>query len=332
MSTLACAIVLAVCGADPADATPSAPATRAGIEKAIQYLEREGTAWQENKKCASCHHVPGMCWAVNEARRVGIKVNETAYQAARNWMLQADNAAKVLPNPPASPDEPVELSYVATYATLGVIFDETADPNTLQQLSPLLQHVVATQKPSGEWTPRGSKRPPADESAEVATRLTRIALSLAAGRELKVDEAITARADQWLSTQPAPASQQVLALTLLQEALGTRDLAKMEALTQSLLALQKPDGGWSQTPDLDSDAYATGQALYALCIARSPNEETAIQNATGFLLKTQSADGNWITKSRPKPGETTGASDPRPIEYLGTTWATIGLARTLDRP
>ena len=35
----------------------------------------------------------------------------------------------------------------------------------------------------------------------------------------------------------------------------------------SLVALQLPEGGWSQMPTMGADAYATGQALFALQVA-----------------------------------------------------------------
>ena len=41
------------------------------------------------------------------------------------------------------------------------------------------------------------------------------------------------------------------------------------------MELQRPDGGWSQFPGVDSDAYATGQAVYALNVARVPQEDPA---------------------------------------------------------
>ena len=37
-----------------------------------------------------------------------------------------------------------------------------------------------------------------------------------------------------------------------------------EGRTRELMAAQRPDGGWAQTPYLASDAYATGQVLYTL--------------------------------------------------------------------
>ncbi len=34
--------------------------------------------------------------------------------------------------------------------------------------------------------------------------------------------------------------------------------------SRELKSLQRPDGGWGQTPFLPSDAYATGQVVYTL--------------------------------------------------------------------
>ena len=42
----------------------------------------------------------------------------------------------------------------------------------------------------------------------------------------------------------------------------------MQTTIDELLALQRADGGWSQTvPELKSDAFATGQTLYVLSLA-----------------------------------------------------------------
>ena len=59
------------------------------------------------------------------------------------------------------------------------------------------------------------------------------------------------------------ASGDPAALALLQ-AMADGDV---QAAGRDLTALQRPDGGWGQTPEYAPDAYSTGQAVYALRLA-----------------------------------------------------------------
>ena len=52
---------------------------------------------------------------------------------------------------------------------------------------------------------------------------------------------------------------------------------------RELLALQRPDGGWAQTPSFQSDAYATGQVLYTLRQLDMPTAGAALQRGTAYL-------------------------------------------------
>src|SRR4249920_2066188 len=70
-------------------------------------------------------------------------------------------------------------------------------------------------------------------------------------------------------------------------------------LAKELVREQGPDGGWSQHAFLSSDAYATGQTLYALHQAGAVNpSDRAFQRGVNYLLNTQLADGSWHVKSR----------------------------------
>jgi len=72
-----------------------------------------------------------------------------------------------------------------------------------------------------------------------------------------------------------------------------------EARTKELIALQRSDGGWAQTPYLASDAYATGQVLYTLHeTGFSSADDPAFRRGVEFLLRTQKEDGSWYVKSR----------------------------------
>ncbi len=106
---------------------------------------------------------------------------------------------------------------------------------------------------------------------------------------------------------------------------------EIEAAAQELLKTQRPDGGWSQTDKLDSDAYATGSTLVALHRAGSLSvENDAYQRGVQFLLKTQKPDGSWHIRSRSKPFQLYFESGfphgkDQFISIAGSSWATIAL-------
>ena len=103
----------------------------------------------------------------------------------------------------------------------------------------------------------------------------------------------------------------------------------------ALLALQRADGGWGQLPAMGPDAYATGQALYALRAAGVPATATAYHTGVNYLLRTQLQDGTWFVRTRSFPvqpyfetGFPHGASQF--ISTAATGWATIALAYTIE--
>ena len=103
----------------------------------------------------------------------------------------------------------------------------------------------------------------------------------------------------------------------------------------ALIGLQRRDGGWGQMPTLDADAYATGQALYALHAAGMAPRATTYQKGADYLLRTQLDDGTWFVRTRAfgiQPYFETGFPHGRSqfISTTATAWAAIALAYTLD--
>ena len=100
-----------------------------------------------------------------------------------------------------------------------------------------------------------------------------------------------------------------------------------------MLALQRADGGWSQTvPEPKSDAFATGQTLYVLSLAGYTAERPEIKRGIDFLVATQLPDGSWPMISRSTPDGSPGSSKLlTPINCAASSWATLGLARLVPK-
>ena len=70
-----------------------------------------------------------------------------------------------------------------------------------------------------------------------------------------------------------------------------------EDRVKQLIALQRPNGGWGQTGNLASDAYATGELLYALNETGMAAIQTVYRRGVDFLLRTQKEIGFWLPGS-----------------------------------
>src|SRR5204863_10178270 len=103
-----------------------------------------------------------------------------------------------------------------------------------------------------------------------------------------------------------------------------------------LVATQRADGGWNQLAAMDSDAYATGEALYALNIGgKAPSTDAVYRKGVAYLLNTQAADGSWHVNSRSiwlQPYFESGFpyGTDQWISAAGTGWAAIALSLTVD--
>jgi hypothetical protein len=123
-------------------------------------------------------------------------------------------------------------------------------------------------------------------------------------------------------------------LGLLWAGASAPDVARERA---ALLSLQRADGGWGQLPMLGSDAYATGQALYALHAAGVKPTALGYREGVAYLLRTQLQDGTWFVRTRTFPVQRffdTGFPHEASqfISTAATGWATIALAYTLSLP
>ena len=83
----------------------------------------------------------------------------------------------------------------------------------------------------------------------------------------EAERAALSKAIAWFDAVPSCDLHQEKVMRLLVGCLG-RPRESLQNLIDELLALQRADGGWSQTvSELRSDAFATGETLYVLSLA-----------------------------------------------------------------
>lgn len=327
------AIVVHALAAGPASNTPlDVPASPVRVRQAVQgalgYLEQEGATWINEKKCAACHHAPQMIWAMNEARNNGYAANGEMLATTTVWSHEPDNRAKLF----GDPGKYTGVNMGAVYLALATESAAALDPPVQEGLTRLVNHIVEKQAADGSWTgPEG--RPPLFDDQESVTLLATLALPAPSSEAAGAPTAASReRSLKWLSGRPAGETNQVRALRLACAVKAARPEAEIKAAIDLLLARQNPDGGWSQTAAMPSDAFGTGQALYALRRAGVTQDHPAVQRGAAFLLATQSPDGAWPMASRPaKPGGA-GAGNLKPIGFTGTSWGVIGLVNAVPNP
>ncbi len=298
---------------------------RRSVEKAVALLQKSGPQFVKVSGCVSCHHqsLPQMAYAA--ARERGLQVDATISDQQIKAVLamfkpireQMEKGTINLPNPGIS----------VSYSLLGLAAEGYAPDDTT---SAMALAISRTQLSDGSFSALPA-RPPLEASAFTSTALSVRALELF-GRDCG-DQ--IAKAREWLK-QTRPGTQEDRTMRLLGLVWSKSDVKDMEQATAELLAQQRPDGGWAQLTGLESDAYATGQALVALHEAGTLGEaDKAFQHGLTYLLRTQLADGSWMVRTRSSPVQTlkdSGFPHGRDqwISAAGTSWATMAL--TLSQP
>jgi ankyrin repeat protein len=296
-------------------------------EKGISLLQKASATFFEQSACVSCHAQNISMIAAATARRKGIRFNEAAQaDMARTLRLQfaafADGMLERI-DPPAVD--------VLTYGLYALSADDTPPNRTTDAI---VHNLAAQQQADGSWGrgALGIRRPPVSDSGFSPTAMAIRALKQYAppGRKAEMEQRIT-RASKWLlSAEPRTTEDSVM--QLLGAKWADAPATTIAKLTQNVLSLQREDGGWAQTPYLQSDAYATGTALYALNEASGLTDaHVAYQRGTQFLISTQASDGSWYVASRaPKFQPYFEGGFPHGhdqwISEMATGWASIALA------
>jgi hypothetical protein len=298
----------------------------AAIDRGLGFLVNDALAWKSKHNCASCHHAALVVWALREAKQQGRAVNEPVLAELTKWVAESGDGKFGLARPASAPQA---ASPKAVWFALALGADARPDAVAQAGRKRLLKTVKSEQTGKGSWSTWPETRPPIFGSSDES--LTALALLAVLPEATAGDDSAKAVRDKgvkWLAETKTDDDPQSIALRLVLWTRLGRPAQEWQPLARRIQERQNTDGGWSQTKGMTSDAWATGQALYALAHTGIKPDDPVITRAHAFLIKTQRDDGSWPMTSRPtKPGGE-GSRSLTPITGAGSAWAVLGLLRS----
>ncbi len=298
--------------------------TRLATAHSLALLQNSVSHWTREVDCFSCHHQGLGGLTLSLTQELGFKSDPESV---------AEEIKQVHSTERARFDALLVNDGVGVFGRSTVLLGLGVRQQPKDSVTDAIaSFLAARQSASGAWY-SNEHRPPFEDSHVTASALTIRALTLYApeGRQAEFDRRIQ-RGQKWLQdAQPKDTEERSMRLLGLAWC-GEQPGALVED-SKALIAEQREDGGWAQLPSMESDAYATGQALTVLHQAggMSP-KHPAYQRGLRYLLATQLDNGSWFVKTRRRIQGNRPKNSGYPhgkhqfVSFMGGCWATMALA------
>jgi ankyrin repeat protein len=305
-----------------------AASAEAAVKKVLPLLEMGGEPGFRARGCVSCHSNSLPQMAVGLARKKGFAVNDDQVKKEVGFAVATD-MPYLEPNRLGSSigGGSNTIGYTLMgMAAAGAPADALTDAH--------IHYLSINQALNGPFRST-SYRPPSEYGAFTTTAVALRAIKLypLPGRAEEFEERVS-RAKRWLlSAKAFSMEERSMQLNALADAGASP--SERAPFVKALKSDQNQDGSWSQLPGVRSDAYATGQALYALHVSGNvPITDPVYQKGVEWLLRNQLADGSWFAPTRAVPVQPhTFESFPNGwhqfISEAASSWAAMALLFTL---
>jgi len=314
-------------GVPPYVPPPQAPRQRTAAEavmRSLALLQSSNPVFFQKSGCVSCHHQMLSGILIGTARERGLPVDEKLAQE------QFKAAVGVF--------RPVQELTLQRVVQGGVpmtnslfLVSLAAQNYPADVLTDALVHDIAgMQRADGSWFGAGTQRPVMEYSpfSETAYAIRALRFYGSPGRKAEIDRRVERARDWLLTAVPQHTEERVM------QALGLywAGAKPSRQIADALIEKQRSDGGWAQRAGFPTDAYATGEVLYALSRACGiPITHAAFRRGTAFLLSTQYENGAWYVRSRSvkfQPYFDSGFpfEHDQWISAAGTAWAALSLS------
>jgi ankyrin repeat protein len=324
----------ALAGPPPTPAASEQPRSpRDAVEKAIALLQPIGpNFFKQSGGCISCHNntLPGMAMR----RAMEHKFPVDAATAAHHEKAALSTYRPMQENLAVGASSIAGLVGNISYE-LAALAEERYPRNFVTDAAALA--LLRLQRSDGSWTIADVRPPLSGSDIHITALVVRaVQAYIPSGMKVARDAAI-AKARNFLLEAPTRTTQDEAFAVLGLRWAGAPEAAIAKRRNR-LLAMQRESGGWAHLPTLGPDAYATGQALYALeAGAGVKPSHAAYRRGVDYLLRTQLPDGSWFVQSRGlafQPYQETGFPHGRSqfLSAAATSWAVMAIAPAVDVP
>jgi hypothetical protein len=291
---------------------------RDAAQRGLEWLQQAAVDWGKDAQCVGCHvqaqALMGQAVAIDQGYRVNLRALGELTEQIRSKQL-----------PDGSwPPSPYNTA-VAAFSSMGLAqADRVTKKTTDAELLRGADNLLVRQEADGS-IPLDSLRPPIEQGNFMTTANSLVALRWAAAhsKDAKYRKAAE-RALGWIeSHEPEMTQDRVFKIIALMH-FGSPEQKRIAWSTvESLAAQQQPDGGWKETASMDgSNAFATGQALYAFKQAGMSVQGEMFRRGVDYLMNSQineptESNGSWKAVHTQSESKTS---------FAPTMWAVIGLA------
>ncbi|MBI2894815.1 MAG: carboxypeptidase regulatory-like domain-containing protein [Deltaproteobacteria bacterium] len=298
------------------------PRVRAAAQKGLEFLARDTIAWQEQHNCYGCHVQAVTLEAQIVGRRHDYRVPAEDLQAVMRGMLEIPGGARrpVGFSVQDNPSHLIESAKAFGGAALAQ-YDEHMGPEVREELIRTAESLLEYQEADGSVRST-DRRPPVVagpmQSTTQAAQTWRQAYARTANERwlppiARAEAYLRNRAAQLTDDAPERILELDYAIIGLVAAGAQATEAVLRDLDRQLRGGQNDDGGWAMGRGGDSDAFSTGQALYALKLLGANDGDSAIRRGAAWLVDHQREDGGW-SQGGARRGE--------------AMWAVLGLVST----
>jgi hypothetical protein len=291
---------------------------RDAAQRGLEWLQQSAADWQRGGQgCIGCHVQAQALMGQEVALEKGYRVSMPAVDVLAERIRTHQTAEGIFQGG-------AELA-TTVFGAMGLaradaVTGKNSDPSVIKAVDYLLKSQAADGA-----IPEPSREPPILQGQFMMTSNALVAMKWAAAhsQDPRYGQAAE-RAIAWIASNEPETTQDKVFKSVALMHYGTPEHKRIAwSVVEALVAAQQPDGGWKEVAATDgSNAFATGQVLYAFKQAGVSISAPVFKRGVDFLLRGQvneptPANGSWKAEH---------TQSQRKSDFGPTMWAVIGLA------